>query len=243
MFRRIRTRRAIKAAEKSSGLKQENSIFRGKKMSPLQQQQDHHPNSTIPTLTATFSSSEASETDGATSTTNFDIANMQHMNSGSVPYDVDITIHNQSIDCTSSATNTTMELHQPPQLIDASHREMEELQEQMKSMVQELVEDHNAVIDEKNMMIQNLSHELDRTRQDFIDVIVDLNVKEQELSATKQVLSRKETELENVSKELFTVKEQLHIHGATLIQYQHKLHLAEEELNARKQLPFGFLYL
>lgn len=228
MFRRLRTRRAIKAAEKSSGLKQENSIFRGKKMAVPQQHQ--HP--TIPTLTATFSSSEASETDGATSTTHYDISNMPLMNSSSVPYDVDIAT-------TNNRTISTMELYPPT---DTTSREMEEMQEQMKLMVQELANDHNEAIYEKNVMIQNLSQELDRTRQDFIDVIVDLNVKEQELSATKQTLLRKEVELEHVTKDLFTVKEQLQLHGAALIQYQHKLHVAEEELSARKQLPFGFLY-
>jgi chromosome segregation ATPase len=232
MFRRLRTRRAIKAAEKSSGLKQENSIFRGKKMASL----SPHPQSgTIPTLTATFSSSEASETDGATSTINYDISQIQHMNNN-VPYDVDVTMNGSPRD-----SNTTTELFNTGNQSDAS-REIQGMQEQMKLMVQELENDHNEAIHEKNVMMHNLSQELDRTRQDFIDVIVDLNVREQELSATKQALAQKEIELENVTKDLFTVKEQLNVHGAKLIQYQHKVHVVEEELNARK-LPFGFLYL
>ena len=234
MFRRLRTRRAIKVAEKSSGLKQENSIFRGKQMSPLLDPQQHSNDGTFPTLTATFSTSEVSEFDGAISaTTSYDISTIQQANN-SVPYDVDITMNNN---------NGTMELFESQQAQKNSILEMEEMQEQMKLMVQELANDHNEAIYEKNVMIQNLSQELDRTRQDFIDVIVDLNVKEQELSATKQALQQKEVELENVTKNLFTVKEQLNLHGATLIQYQHTLHLVEEELNARKQLPFGLIYL
>ena len=235
MFRRLRTRRAIKAAEKSSGLKQENSIFRGSNKSTLLPQQQQ--NRTIPTLTATFSSSEASEMDGATSTLNYDITNLQHLNS-SVPYDVDISMNN--IPRGIGATDTTELFHATNQ--SNTSREIHGIQEQMKLMVQELENDHNEAIDEKNIMIHNLSQELDRTRQDFIDVIVDLNVKEQELSATKQVLVQKESELENVTKNLFTAKEQLNVHGVKLIQYQHKLHVVEEELNARK-LPFGFLCL
>lgn len=233
MFRRLRTRRAIKAAEKSSGLKQENSIFRGKKMSPLiEHAQQQHPNSTIPTLTTTFSSSEASETDA----THYCISNIQHLNN-SVPYDVDITVNNNQ----NNRSGTTIELYQPPPT--GANQQLEAIQEQTKLMLQELSKDHNDAIHEKNVMIQNLSQELDRTRQDFIDVIVDLNAKEQELSATKQTLLRKEMELQHVTKDLFTVKEQLNSHGATLIQCQHKLHVAEEELNARKPLPFGFICL
>ena len=232
MFRRLRTRRAIKAAEKSSGLKQENSIFRGKRMSPLLPQQQ---NPALPTLTATFSSSEESETDGATSTTNYDIENLHHMNS-SVPYDVDVTMNHSA-----TKNNPTTKLYHTTKQNNAS-LEVETIQGQMKLMIQKLEHDNNEVVHEKNVMIQNLSQELDRTRQDFIDVIVDLNVKEQEWSATKHVLVQKERELENVTKDLFTVKEQLNLHGAKLIQYQHKLHVAEEELNARKQ-PLGFLYL
>ena len=227
MFRRLRTRRAIKAAEKSSGLKQENSIFRGKKMTNQQQ------HSTIPTLTATFSSSEVSETDGTTSPSNYDISHMNSATTGSttgIPYDVDIT-------------TTVTELYDAHQSSEPNSPETEAIQEQMRLMMQELESDHNEVIHEKNIMIQNLSQELDRTRQDFIDVIVDLNVKEQELSATKLSLVQTERKLEQVTKDLFAVKDQLHLHGATLIQYQHQLHLAQEELDARKQAPFGFLFL
>jgi chromosome segregation ATPase len=203
MFRRLRTRRAVREVERASGLKKESSIFRGKIVS----QQPQQLFSSIPNLTATFT--DESETEAA-SPTNYESVFTE-------PYDVDVTLNN-------------------------NHQEEDVALEQMKLIVQELEGVHNEQMKVKEAMIHDLSNELDRTRQDFLEVIVELSAKEHELSATKQRCILKDNDLHNVTKDLFAMKEQLHIHASELMQYQHKLHLAEEELNSKRQL-FGFLHL
>lgn len=200
MFRRIRTRRAIKAAEANSGLKKgKASIFRskGSKQQPL---------TIAPAITAVMS--EESETDGVTSM--YDISN-RHV------FDVDTSLY---ADGSTTENNIA----------------------QMKLVMEELKSFHQEQLEEKDAIIEQKTKELDQTRQDFLEVIVDLSAKEHELSATKQQLTRTESQLEQVKSDLFSTKETLNVLGATLIQSQHKVHELEEEMNARRAF-FGFLHI
>jgi GTPase involved in cell partitioning and DNA repair len=200
MFRRIRTRRAIKAAEANSGLKKGNSsIFRSKAST-------QQPFTIVPAITAVLS--EESESDGATSM--YDIPN-RHV------FDVDMSLH-----VNGSTTENDIE--------------------QMKLVVEELKIFQNDQLQEKDAIIEEKTKELDQTRQDFLEVIVDLSAKEHELSATKQQLKRTESQLEQVKAELFSTKEKLNILGSTLIQSQHKVYEIEEAMNSRRPF-FGFLQI
>lgn len=201
MFRRIRTRRAIKAAEFNSGLKKEktSSIFRGK----ASQQQ---PLVIAPTITAVLSE----ELDCDDVVTVYDTDRQG--------FDVDMSMHADS----RSTTETDFA--------------------QIKLVMEELKLFHKEQLEEKDAIIEEKTKELDQTRQDFLEVIVDLSAKEHELSAAKQQLKRSETHLDQVKSELFSTKEKLNGLGAALIQSQHKLHEAEEELNSRRTF-FGFLQI
>jgi hypothetical protein len=208
MLHRFRTRRAIKAAEKNSGLKQENSIFRGKPAGKVAVQPQ-----IVPNITAVLS--EESETEGASS--------MYETNTHGI-FDVDVSINTQEL-------NQTAEM-------DMKENEVT----QMKLAFEEFKIAHVEQLAKKDAIIQDTAKELDRTRQDFLEVIVDLSAKEQELSATKHRLIHTETELEQAKTELIATKEKLNALGSTVIQHQHMLHEAEEELHLRRQL-FGFLYI
>jgi hypothetical protein len=200
MFRRIRTRRAIKTAEANSGLKKGNSsIFRSRTSK-------EQPPTIAPAITAVLS--DESESDGATCM--YDLPN-RHV------FDVDMSLH-----------------------ADVSTAESDFAQ--MKLVLDELKIFHRDQLEERDAIIEEKTKELDQTRQDFLEVIVDLSAKEHEFSATKHQLKRTESQLEQVKSELFSTKEKLNVLGATLIQSQHKVYEMEEEMNSRKAF-FGFLHI
>jgi hypothetical protein len=82
---------------------------------------------------------------------------------------------------------------------------------------------------ENEAIIQKMTLELDRVRQDSVDVVVDVAAKEHELGTLTRKLHDAETELSRAKLALSDTKEKLVVVSAALMQTQRDLFILREE--------------
>jgi chromosome segregation ATPase len=199
MLRKILAGRSIKA-ERKSGLKHDNTIFREKSDSFVTATV-HQPEIQTALTTALSEDSESM-----------------------------ISVHN--------ATTELFEIGYDTEMIQelASAQETAEL----TVVVEELEGLYEGQLAEKDTMINQTVEELNQSRQEFLEVIVDMSAMEQELSTTKERLARADLELTNSKIALLETKATLKNVGVSLIKHQHKLYEMEQQMTAMRHIiDFG----
>lgn len=192
MLRNMRTRRAVRAAEKKSGIKQEDAIFRGKPNTSTRQLEIQ------PTLSMT--NSEDSD------------AVVSHLN-----FETELCDYGED-------SGTLIQGHAHAKEI---HEKEKEIAQMMLAAV-ELVEKHEEALAEKDAALQESTDELSRTRQDFLEAIVEISAREHELGTTRLQLVAAHAALADTNGALRETKTKLYAVSAALIQHQHRLHEREE---------------
>ena len=132
----------------------------------------------------------------------------------------------------------------------ASHQKLSEKEQEIQKMnavLEELKLVHKWAMMEKEEQLSNTEHKLEETERvlsetqhELEHVKTELSDMEVELGEAYRELSDKESEFTQTKEDLLETKETLVIVSATLIQHQHELHDANEELQGYRNIKNGW---
>lgn len=143
---------------------------------------------------------------------------------------ITMTLSEDSAFSSSIATGALVELHE--QEIKDNAIEIQKLQFSLETTR----ENHSMEMASKDEKIASLDLAVKRTMDELNAVILQIDLKEDELTQAKQDAADKDTELLNFKDEIDHLKQELQTVSTTLIQTQHSLFEKEQELLNLKQL-------
>ena len=151
-----------------------------------------------------------------------------------------MTLSEDEVDSKSTSSPGTVTIYTPSNNEELSDmkQQLEKEQEiaQMELLLEITKQTHEDELSEKESELSKATEELEATKEELKETETELSNKEQELSEARQDISKLEGELSLNKKELAETKFTLNTLGAALIQHQHMLYEAEEELASLRNI-------